>query len=230
LRPASFAASSVERLLHISFTMVFIHGEANTSTFNQRCCGHWLLVISCLVAFSGCAGTEAPARTPEAEGKDSNQAGLSLAPAPPPALVEKHVEGARHCPNSVPLTRVSSARTKRGVVVLFSNDSEVHQSEVFQRARALVDQYNAVYGTDGERTSWAHVERSPLGTKVEFSIFTMPDLDRRIEPIPEGNEDELGGLRERVEAYVTTMQEAGSCPILQDLGAMPEPSDAAQGS
>ena len=134
------------------------------------------------------------------------------------------------CPNRVHGSVVSSVRTKRGINVLFSAPALPARPELQRRAGYLVAMYNSVYGEEGERTSWAKWNEAPDGARVEFSIFTEPDLDPRVEPVPEQSEVGLRELRERIDDYVVRMQAGETCPIMRDLAALgaPVPSPLAQ--
>lgn len=121
------------------------------------------------------------------------------------------------CPSSMPNTVVSSFPTKRGVDVFFSTESIPHRDDLRLRARELVEMYNEIYGEAGERSSWAKEERAPEGSRIQFSIFTEPDLDPKIEPIPEDREDELRELQGRIASYVKRMQRGEACPLMLDL-------------
>lgn len=167
--------------------------------------------------FAACATTHsAPSDGPNSH---APMAAAPLAPAPPASVSPApRVEGKPvRCPSNVPGVVVSSARTKRGVAVVFAVDTLPGADEVRQRALSLVEMYNAVYGSDAKRTSWAEYSETPDGARIGFSIFTPPDLDERIEPIPESHEDELAHLRERINAYVLDWQSGAACPLMQAL-------------
>lgn len=195
--------------------------ESARIAWSPPCCLAPLLIC---VAAQGCSAS--PAHSPPAEPP------LALAPQPP-APAETSAAHELACPGVIANTVVSSVRTKRGVNVLFSTQSIPHRNDLLKRAHDLAELYNSVYGANGERTSWAKAERSPQGSRVEFAIFSEADLDPKIEPIPEAYEDELEGLRDRIESYVIRMQSGDeACPLTRDLislGAR-RPANVAQGS
>lgn len=179
---------------------------------------HSFIAVACAsLMIAACASTQsAPSNDPNGH---TPVLPAPLAPMPPASVSPApRVEGrAVRCPSNVPGVVVSSVPTKRGVAVVFAVDTLPGAEEVRQRALSLVEMYNAVYGSDAKRTSWAEYSETPDGARVDFSIFTPPDLDERIEPIPESHEDELALLRERINAHVLDWQSAGACPMMQAL-------------
>jgi hypothetical protein len=176
--------------------------------------------------FAACATTQsAPSKGPNDQ---TSRAPAPLAPTPPASMSPAPLSEGKpvRCPNNVPGVVVSSAPTKRGVAVVFAVGTVAGANEVRQRSRSLVEMYNAVYGSEAKRTSWTEYSETPDGARVAFSIFTPPDLDERIEPIPESHEDELALLRERINAYVVDWQSGATCPMMEALieqGAAPPP-------
>lgn len=172
----------------------------------------WAATLAYLAAL-GCSGSAAQ-QVPETPKADQ----LRLVPEPPEMQRAEASSGEKlRCPSTILNTVVSSVPTKRGVDVFFSTESIPQRENLRQRTRRLVDMYNEVYGDEGERSSWAKEERAPEGSRVEFSIFTEPDLDPTIEPIPEDREDELRRLQERIASYVKRMQAGEACPLMLDL-------------
>jgi hypothetical protein len=109
---------------------------------------------------------------------------------------------------------------------VFSTEIIPNRSKLRKRGQALVEMYNSVYGEAGEQTSWAKLETAPEGVRLDFSIFSPPDLDNLVEPVPENSQDELTTLRARIEDHVLRMQRGEACPLMRALqrdGAVPPP-------